>query len=346
MKHFFNKCILSVGLGVSFIGAEQQIENMVIIGSGMSGLSAAIYSAREGFDPLIIEGDMPGGMLASAGPLENFPGQLHGIGADLIRSMREHVLTYGAHFLNATVVEVDFQQRPFTIKTSAGHEIKTHTVIVATGSLPRRLNCPGENEYWGKGIVVCVLCDGPSYANRPIAIYGSGDTALGRALFMLQYTKDITVVYHSAELTGSTYFRKKIAEHPEIKLIPSTVIEEINGDGQKVTGLTLKNVITDTRSYLSTQAVFISIGLNRCSDIFKDKLAMHQEDNSICVHNYTRTSVDGVFVAGNVADHGYWPALTAAGTGCMAAVDATDYLADVLGKERVLMQEDCWCHCS
>lgn len=312
---------------------SQDIYNVIIIGGGPAGLSASMYLARGGLEPLVVD-DRMGGMLMNAGPLENWPGEISILGPDLMKKIQAHAAFYGARFLEEKIVWVDFSQQPFSLKTNTGKLLKAHSVIVAAGSVTRKINCPGEKEYEGKGIVICTLCDGPKYVNRPIVIYGAGDSAMARAMFMLQYTKDITLVFRGEDLEGSAYLRKKVKATPELKRMGGVEVVEILGDGTKVTSLRLRDVATKKLFTLNTDAFFLSIGIKASSELFKGKLEL-TSDGTIKVYGYTKTSVEGVFVAGNVASHGYTPALTAAGTGCMAAYDAEDYVIDLLGKERI-----------
>lgn len=324
-------------------GKKQDIQNVVVIGSGPAGLAAAMYLAREGFEPVVLAGD-EGGMLMNAGPLENWPGEPASLGPVVMKRFRDQVAMYGAQFIQESAVGLDLKERPFSVKTSSGRELKCHALIIATGSLPRKLNCPGEEKYWsnGKGVVLCTLCDGPKYVNRPIIIYGSGDSAMARALFMVQYTRQITLIFRGEELEGSAYLRKKVKEQGCITLMPQVVVDEILGDGSKVTGVKVHHTVTKQKQVLATDAFFLSIGLDPCNQLLKGQLDL-TDDGFVKVCGYTKTSVEGIFVAGNIASHGYKPALTAAGTGCMAGVDASEYLVDLLGKERVMGHEqECW----
>lgn len=340
-------CTLSSYLHAEIIpqsgGKKHDIYNAIVIGSGPAGMAAAMYLGRGGLDPLVLAGE-EGGMLMNAGPLENWPGEPGTLGPNMMKRFRDHAMLYGAQFVQEFAVQLNLQERPFCIKTSAGRDLKCHTVIIATGSLPKKLHCPGEELYWGggKGVVLCTLCDGPKYVNKPIIIYGSGDSAMARALFMVQYTRNITLVFRGSELEGSAYLRKKVKEQGCIHLLPHVTVDEILGDGTKVTGVKVHHVITQEKKAIPTDAFFLSIGLDPCNELLKGQVEL-TEGGFVKVYEYTKTSVEGVFVAGNIASHGYKPALAAAGTGCMAGVDAEDYLVELLGKERMMGQEqECW----
>src|SRR5579859_6231108 len=247
----------------------EPINKVVIIGSGVAGLTAALYCAREQLEPLVIEGEEAGGMLVNAGPIENWPGQFSTIGPDLVGKIRRQAEEYGAHFIAETVTKVDFQNRPFTLWTSAGHEIKTHAVIAATGSLPRKLHCPGEKEYWGNGVAICVLCDGPMFAHKTIVVAGGGDLALDKAFFLTRYASQVIIVHRKEQLTASPYMQHLIAQSPKISTVPHATISEIKGDGEHVTSVILEDQKTKTKTELPTDGVFLAIGFNPCSEVFK-----------------------------------------------------------------------------
>lgn len=317
------------------VATDQEVHNAIIVGSGPAGQSAALYLANAGFKPVIIGGNT-GGILMSSAALENWLGQPAPTGPSVMTAGYEQIIQRGAIFLEEWVTDVDVTQKPFTVFTSSGKVLKTHVLIIATGTTPRDLECPGEKEYWGKGVTACTLCDGPLYTNKKVAVIGGGDMAMLRALFLANYTSDITIIHHSEQLSASSYWQNRLKEKPFIKTMFNTEVLKIQGDGAKVTQIMLKDKSSNTQSTFPVSGVFVAIGSKPCTDLFKGKLKT-AKDGSICVcEKFTKTSVEGVFVVGNAADHGYRSAMTAAGTGVMAGLDASDYLTFVLGKDRAL----------
>jgi thioredoxin reductase (NADPH) len=340
-KLIFLTLVLCMGVQAAELQDDTEVKNVVIIGSGPAGLSAALYLANEGFEPVVVEGSA-GGVLMTSGPLENWPGMTNPTGPSVLSAAQEQARSRGATLLPEWVRSVDFSQRPFTVVTNTGRTLQSHAVIIATGLLPRKLECPGEQEYWGKGITVCALCDGPLYKDKPVAVIGGGDLAMGRALFLTQYTQDITIIHHSDKFSAAPYWQNRVKNKPCIKTMFNTELVAIKGDDEKVTELQLKDAKTGEEKQLPVDGLFIAIGFLPCSDLFEGQVKMDHV-GSVCVcDRFTKTSVEGVFVAGNVADHGYRPAITAAGTGAMAAVDVEDYLSDLLGKDRVV---HAYCFC-
>jgi thioredoxin reductase (NADPH) len=336
---FFIQCLMFLPLRAG-ICPNQGIENMTIIGSGIAGLTAALYGANEGWSPLVIAGDC-GGMLMNAGPLENWPGQTGLTGDVLMSGLLEKVVVHGARLIEESVVKVDFSQNPLRLWTSGGKEIKTHTVVIATGSLPKKLGCPGEKEYWGKGIAVCALCDGPLYKNLPVVVVGGGDIAMGRALFLTQYTNDITIIHRGDALTASPYWLHKVKQNPGIKIKLNTVVKKIVGNGSTVSGVDLYNTKMGKPEHLQISGLFIAIGFKPTTTMFKGQIEIDENECVAVKKGFTSTSVPGVFVAGNIAGHGYKPAIAAAGTGYMAAEDAETYLSELFNKESLSFHGYC-----
>ena len=302
-----------------------KLENLVIIGSGPAGLTAAIYAARAGLHPLIIEGKNPGGQLMGTSMVENWPGEKSIMGPKLMANIREHAAHFGTRFLSEEVVDVDTSAKPFTLTTHKGTRIQAHSVIIATGATPRRLGCPGESEYWGKGVTTCAVCDGAFYKDRPVVIVGGGDTAMEDASFMTNFTKDITIVHILDKLTASQAMQERVINHPDIKIIYNSTVSKIIGNGDHITSLEIINTITQATQTLSADAVFVAIGLTPNTGIFKHKLELTSY-GYLVVKDLTKTSIEGIFTAGDVADPRYRQAITSAGTGCMAALDAEKYL--------------------
>jgi thioredoxin reductase (NADPH) len=310
---------------------KNKVHELIIIGSGPAGLTAAIYAARANLKPLVIEGKEPGGQLMGTTAVENWPGEKSILGPTLMINMKEHAKHFGTEFLSESIVKVDFSQRPFIVWTDRDKELKAHSIIVATGAKPNKLNCPGEDTYWGKGVTTCAVCDGAFYADKKVLIVGGGDTAMEDASFMKKFTKDITIVQIKDELTASHAMQKRVLDDPDIEIIYNSTVTEIHGNGQNVTGATITNQDTGETTELSLDGIFIAIGLKPNTAIFEGQLAMGKW-GYLEVENNTRTSVEGVFSAGDVADYRYKQAITSAGSGCMAALDAERYLKSMADK--------------
>jgi thioredoxin reductase (NADPH) len=300
-------------------------KKLVIIGGGPAGLTAAIYTSRAGLKPLIIEGNMPGGQLMGTTYVENWPGDKQILGPRLMIQMREHAAHFGAEFLSEEVVSAQLRQRPFSLVTNANKTIHTDCLIVATGATYKRLGCPGEDEYWGKGVTTCAVCDGAFYRDRKVIIVGGGDTAMEDASFMTNFTNDITIVHILDKLTASHAMQERILNNPAIKIIYSSTITKIEGDGNHVTHVTITNQNDGTSKKVTTDALFVAIGLKPNTGIFVNQLDLNHY--GYIVHKeHTQTSIPGVFAAGDVVDYRYRQAITSAGSGCMAALDAERYL--------------------
>ncbi len=301
------------------------LHSLIIIGSGPAALTAAIYAARALLTPVVIEGDAPGGQLMGTTAVENWPGNISTMGPELMRNMKEHALHYGAQFLQDSITQVDFSKKPFTLITRSGKTLRAQCVIVATGASPNRLKCPGEDIYWGKGVTVCAVCDGFFYKDKKVIVVGGGDTAMEDASFLTKFTSDITVVQLLDHLTASEPLKKRVLDNPAIKVIYNSTVAAIEGNGAHVTSVTLANTKTGKTSHIAADGVFIAIGLTPNTGIFKGHLELTTQ-GYMQVTDHTRTSVQGIFAAGDVADYRYRQAITAAGSGCMAALDAERYL--------------------
>ncbi len=307
-------------------------EKLVILGSGPAGLSAGIYAARAGLEPLILDGPEPGGQLITTTAVENWPGETSIMGPDLMKKMRDHALHFGTRFLSEEVVSVDLSSRPFTLVTHRKKTIKTQALIIATGASPLKLHCPGEDTYWGKGVSTCAVCDGVFYRDKKVVIVGGGDTAMESALFMTNFTNQITLVQLLPELTASHAMKQPVLKNDDIKIIYNNTVTEIHGtakDGEagRVTHVTITDQKTGEQKKLETDGVFLAIGLHPNTAIFKNQLEM-DHIGYILLKDYTMTSVPGVFAAGDVADKRYRQAITSAGTGCAATLDAERYLKE------------------
>lgn len=307
--------------------AQELIHQIVIIGSGPAGLTAGIYGARSNLKPLIIEGKTPGGQLMGTTAVENWPGNREILGPTLMLNMREQAKDLGCVLLQNEAIAVNCSSHPFTISTDE-QIIKSHSLIIATGATPKRLGCPGEDQYWGKGVTTCAVCDGAFYKDRPVVIVGGGDTAMEDASFMARYTNQITIVHILDKLTASAAMQERVIDNPKIKILYNSTVTQIKGDGNHVNQVTITNQKTNQKSALGIDAVFVAIGLKPNTGLFKGQIEL-TDYGYVVVKNHTHTSVPGIFAAGDVADPVYRQAITSAGTGCMAALDADRYLKEI-----------------
>lgn len=299
---------------------------LIIIGGGPAALTAAIYAARANLKPIVFEGTMPGGQLMGTTAIENWPGNISILGPDLMINMRAHAVDMGAEIISQEVASVDLSKKPFRIVTSRGQEYTAKALIVATGAKPNKLsNCPGQDEYWGKGVTTCAVCDGALYKDKKVVIVGGGDTAMEDASFMTHYTRDITIVQNLEQLSATYAMQQRVVDNPDIKIIYNSTVTAIKGDGAKVTGITITNLKTNQVTELATDGVFLAIGLKPTTELFKGQLELTSY-GYLKVSDGTKTSKEGVFGAGDVADPRYKQAITSAGTGCMATLDAERYL--------------------
>lgn len=302
-----------------------KIVKITIIGSGPAGFTAGIYAARAGLGPLLLEGPTPGGQLMGTSYVENWPGNEKILGPELMMNMRKHAESLGTKIIANTVIAVDFKSKPFNLTMADGKCIASEAVIIATGATPKRLQVPGEDEYWGKGVTTCAVCDGAFYKDRPIVIIGGGDSAMENASFMTNYTNKITIIHILDKLTASAAMQEKILNNPSIRILYEHQVIAIQGDNNHVTGVRVIDKKSNKEQLISTNAVFIAIGLTPNTQIFKGQLELDKH-GYIALKNNTATSVAGIFAAGDVADYRYRQAITSAGTGCMAALDAERYL--------------------
>jgi thioredoxin reductase (NADPH) len=303
--------------------------NVIIIGSGPAGLTAALYAARANLNPLVIEGLEAGGQLMLTTLVENWPGRRDGVmGPALIAEMREQAERFGAEIIRGHVKEVDLSRRPFTVVT-ADEQYTCRTLIIATGASARLLGLPSERALMGHGVSTCATCDGYFFRGKPIAVIGGGDTAMEEAIFLTRFASHVSVVHRRDVLRASKIMQDKALANPKISFEWNTEVEEIKDTGKgEVTAAALLNSKTGERKDLPVDGVFIAIGHTPNTSLFRGQLDMNA-NGYICTHDGTRTSVPGVFACGDVQDHIYRQAITAAGTGCMAAIDAEKYLEGV-----------------
>ena len=305
------------------------LRNVVIIGSGPAGLTAALYTARANLKPLVIEGLEAGGQLMMTTLVENWPGHPQGVdGPDLMAKIREQAERFGAEIRRGTVKDVHLSSHPFQVVTD-DETVQTRTVIIATGASARLLGLPSERALMGHGVSTCATCDGYFFRGKPIAVVGGGDTAMEEALFLTRFASQVSVIHRRDSLRASKIMQDKAMTHPKISFEWNTEIDEIKDTGQgMVTAAALRNLKTGERKDLPVEGVFIAIGHTPNTSLFKGKLEM-DANGYLITHDGTRTSVPGVFACGDVQDHIYRQAITAAGSGCMAAIDAEKYLEGV-----------------
>ena len=307
--------------------------NVVIIGSGPAGLTAAIYAARANLHPLVIEGgapNLPGGQLMITSDVENFPGFAHGImGPELMDQMRQQAERVGAEFLTENVETVDFTQRPFHIKTDDSKEFWAKTAIVTTGASAKWLGLPSETALYGKGVSACATCDGFFFRGKEVVVIGGGDTALEEANYLSRMASKVTLIHRRDSFRASQIMQKRALDNPKIEVIWDSVVKAIHDpEAGKVTGLTLHNLKTDAESFFPTNGVFIAIGHSPNTKLFEGHLDMDPSGYIVTAPGRPTTNIPGVFAAGDVQDTEYKQAITAAGSGCQAAMDAERYLEE------------------
>jgi thioredoxin reductase (NADPH) len=307
---------------------ENEIRNTVILGSGCSGLTAAIYAARANLKPLVLEGHEPGGQLSMTTLVENFPGFPDGIqGPELIENMRKQAHRFGAEFRTGHVTSADLSQRPFSLKLGAA-EIKTHTIIIASGASARWLGLPSEQALIGHGVSSCATCDGFFFSGKEIVVVGGGDSAMEEALFLTRFATKVTIIHRSDTYRASKIMLDRARNHPKIEFLSHTVIDEVHDVSQKeVTGLKLRNLQTGKIWDFPTSAMFLGIGHTPNASAFKGQLEM-DDDGYLKTREFVHTGIPGVYASGDVADRRYRQAISAAGTGCMAALEVEKFLEE------------------
>lgn len=302
------------------------IHKVIIIGSGPAGLTAGIYTGRSNLKPILISGMQPGGQLTTTTKVENWPGDIEVMGPKLMMDMKKQAESCGCQVVMDIVENVDFSTAPYKIVTRNKKEFLTESVIIATGASHKKLNIPGEKEYFAKGVSVCATCDAPFFKDKEVIVVGGGDSAIIEAEHLATHAKKVTIVQILDELTASDLPKKeKVLSNPKIELILGTALKEIKGDGQKVTSVIVENKKEKKEEEIKVDGVFVAIGLNPNSEIFKGQIEINEWGYVIRKEN-SSTSKEGVFVAGDVTDYKYKQAITAAGMGCQAAIDCQEFL--------------------
>jgi thioredoxin reductase (NADPH) len=309
------------------------MHSVIIIGSGPAGLTAALYSARANLKPLVIEGLEAGGQLMLTTLVENWPGHRDGImGPDLMAEMRAQAERFGAEIIQGNVVSVSLDGPPFTVKT-ADATYESRALIIATGATARLLGLPSERALIGRGVSTCATCDGFFFRGKPIAVVGGGDSAMEEAIFLTKFASHVTVIHRRGTLRASKIMQDKAFANPKISFEWNSEVEDVRDSGRgAVTSIELRNSLTGERKSLPVEGVFVAIGHTPNTALFKGPLEM-DANGYIKTHSGSRTRVPGVFACGDVQDHVYRQAITAAGSGCMAAIDAERYLDGIPSEE-------------
>lgn len=298
--------------------------SVVIIGSGPAGYTAAIYAARANLSPIMIAGLQPGGQLTLTSDVENWPGEPDGVmGPDLMEKLRKQALRFGTEMIDDVVTEVSASS-PFTVKT-ATRSIETKTVIIATGASAMWLGVPGEERLQGKGVSACATCDGFFFRGKEIVVVGGGDTAMEEATFLTRFASKVTVVHRRDEFRASKIMIDKAKNNPKIELVMNTTVEEILGEDH-VTSVRTRNVVTGEEGAIACDGIFMAIGHKPNTKIFEGLVTLDEKGYIVTNPRSTATNVPGMFACGDVMDHVYRQAVTAAGTGCMAALDAERWI--------------------
>ncbi len=312
---------------------EPLLYDLAIIGAGPSGLTAAIYAGRAALKTLVLAGSLPGGQVANTETVENFPGFPEGVGGmELAQRIHKQAERFGATIVPEEVTAVDFSARPFTLRTY--HAVyRAHTVIVATGALPRRLGVPGEDRLFGRGVSTCATCDGFFYRGKRVVVVGGGDSAVDEGIVLTRFADEVTIIHRRDQLRATKIYQQRALANPKIRFVLDTVVEEILGD-QKVAGVRVRNVKTGETAVIEADGVFVYIGMDPATQVFAGQLELDRW-GYIVSDARQHTSVPGVFVAGDVQDPYYRQIVVAAGTGAVAAMEAEKFLGEYPPTERV-----------
>lgn len=313
--------------------ALDTVHDVVIIGSGPAGLTAAVYAARANLAPLLIEGVIDGGptggQLTLTTDVENFPGFAEGImGPVLIQQMRAQAERFGTTFITEDVTAVTLTEQPITLTTASSTTIRTRSLIIATGAKPRRLSIPGEDELWGSGVSACATCDGFFFRDKHVIVVGGGDSAMEEATFLTKFASKVTLLHRRDEFRASAIMVDRARANPKIEFVTNVAIDSINGANGLMSSVTVTDVNTNETRQIAADGLFLAIGHIPNTWLFQDVLTCDDEGYLVVDEPSTRTNVDGVFACGDVIDHTYRQAITAAGTGCRAAIDAERWLSD------------------
>ncbi len=308
---------------------------VLIIGSGPAGYTAAVYAARAMLEPGIVAGPQPGGQLTITTDVENYPGFPEVMGPDLMDKFKEHALKFGTAFYEDMITDVDFSGRPFVMKSESGKTYTADAVIIATGAQAKWLGLPSEDKFQGFGVSACATCDGFFYREREVVVVGGGNTAVEEALFLTNFASRVTLVHRRDSLRAEKILQQRLFDNPKVEILWDTTLVEILGDEQPlgVTGVRLKNTKTDKVYDRPTHGVFIAIGHKPSTEVFKGHVDMNEGGYITTAPDSTATNVPGVFATGDVSDETFRQAVTAAGLGCMGALEAERYLTELAAKQ-------------
>jgi thioredoxin reductase (NADPH) len=315
---------------------EQVTENvreLIVIGGGPAGYTAALYAARANLEPLVIEGFAWGGQLMITSDVENYPGYAEGVlGPQMMQDFRRQAERFGAEFVTDDVTKVDFSERPFRVWVGET-EYQTETVIVATGANARQLGLPSERTLQGRGVSYCAVCDAAFFRDREVVVVGGGDSAMEEAIFLTKFATKVTLVHRRNEFRASPIMLDRARANEKIEFVTPATVEEVLGEGGQTTGVRLRDLDTGETSEIPAQGLFVAIGHDPNTKLFLDQLDHDEAGYLVTKPGSTATNVEGVFAAGDVVDHTYRQAITAAGSGSMAALDAERWLAAREGHE-------------
>ncbi|MDP7046921.1 MAG: thioredoxin-disulfide reductase [SAR324 cluster bacterium] len=312
---------------------KEQHHKLIILGSGPAGLTAAIYAARAILQPVVVSGREAGGQLMITSDVENYPGFPEGIkGPEMMDLLKAQAARFGTEFFSGDVIDVDLSRRPFKLTLENKDTLSCDSLIISTGASARWLGMDSEKEYSGRGVSACATCDGFFFRDQDVAVVGGGDTALEEALYLANICKSVTLIHRRDEFRGSKIMQKRAVDHEKISIFWDTVVDEVLGNPMAgMTSLKVKNVKTEEVTEHAITGLFVAIGHSPNTKLFKDKLNLNENGYVEVTPGTTYTSVEGVFASGDVQDHVYRQAVTAAGTGCMAAIDAERWLAEQTG---------------
>lgn len=313
--------------------ADKTTENLVIIGSGPAGYTAAIYAARANLKPLVFEGfqagGLPGGQLMTTTEVENFPGFPQGItGPNLMDNMKAQAERWGAELYTEDVISVDFSQRPFVVR-SEEREVKAHSIVIATGATAKRLGLPGEHQFWSRGISACAICDGatPIFHRAELAVIGGGDSAAEESIYLTKYGDTVNMLVRGDKMRASKAMQDRVLSNPKITVHWNSEVVDVFGDDKHMEGVKIRNLKTNEETDLHVKGLFYAVGHKPNTDLFKGQLELDDVGYIVTKPGSVETSIEGVFAAGDVQDHEFRQAITAAGTGCMAAMLAERWLS-------------------